>query len=127
MKNKVRAYGEIVFTENLFKNDGMVTFQFKQCPTDTTCNRQNNIEMKGICQYLTTKSMFAGAVGENFTPHIACPIKKGTYTFNMTVFLQKLLRFPFAKFRTKGKMIAADMTRGRRNVVCMEGIVTLKD
>lgn len=71
--------------------------------------------------------MMAGAVGEAFTPHIKCPIKKGMYRFNATFFLQQLLRFPFAKFRTKGKMVVSDLTRGRKIAVCMEATVALKD
>lgn len=127
VKNRVRAIGEVHFTENILKNYGIVMFQFRQCPTDATCSTPKNFELKGICQYLVAKSLFAGPVGENFVPKIKCPIKSGTYTFDVTVFLQKLLRFPFARFRTKGKMSVADLAHGRKNVLCMDGTVALKD
>lgn len=127
VKNKVRASGEVLFTDKLFKKDGIVMFQFRQCPTDATCDRVKSFELKGICQYLTANSMFAGPVGENFTPKIKCPVANGTYKFDVTIFLQKLVRFPFAKFRTKGKMMVADIAHGKKSVVCMEAIIELKN
>lgn len=128
-KNKLTSSGSIVVETELAKEDGFANVDFKQCPTNKTCSGVTSIELKNICNYMINKSIFGNKLMQYFTPPLKCPVKPGTYGFNMTINLKPLSKLPLAKFRTYLKAIMSDKNEHNRKrpLVCFELIVSMKD
>lgn len=126
--NKIKSFGEVEMTETLFENDGIMDFQIKTCPTDKTCGTVMPIQIKELCRYLTSKSVFGNRFGDSFTPPMRCPVKPGLYRFNISINLKSFTKLPGAKFRTSGKMTVMEVlpNNRKRDVACIDATVYSK-
>lgn len=126
--NQFKSYGEIELRSTLYENDGILDLQIKQCPTDKTCGPVLPIQIKKLCRYLMSKSLFGNRFGNQFTPQIRCPIKQGHYLFNMSVNLRPVTKFLSVKIRTWVRLTTLEVlpNNRQRTVYCIEAMFSSK-
>lgn len=126
--NKLTTVGSIELSDEIGKNDIIANVDFKQCPTNETCSGTTSIQIKDICNFLTGKSLLGNKFGQYFVPPVKCPVKPGTYKYNLTMNLKQLARLPFARFRTHIKLVLSGTNVHKRQTPfgCYEAIISMK-
>lgn len=98
-----------------------------KCSTQTSkCQEYNYSKVPGICSYFVRLPFQTIGLGEYITPKMRCPLKKGVYTSNIVLLLEKFGYLPIdTSVKYQVKIMLFEVITGKKNriIFCLNGNV----
>lgn len=103
----------------------IVQMKIKKCENQQNCVDENLITIPDICRLYTFFPMMKKGLGDFFTPKVACPIKHGNYSFNLTIPIAELANYPMGTALRKFKVLMIEKISPTKNeyIFCWSGLV----